>query len=672
MRKIIFVFAILLLFANTISGIYRVTNDIASSQHCVAVADNDGYLHIFWQDNRNGNYSIYYERMKIGSPPLFNNERIISNGDGDAINVDVAMDGNIIHVAWQDNRDGNWEIYYERMLTSGITLIDDYRITDTPGDSITPSITAENGTVFIAWAEEEGGEYYIYYNIFEQPENTPPIANFTYTPEMPAIGEDISFISNCQDDGSIVNYTWDFGDGNKGYGVSVTHAYMTGGNYIVNLTVTDEYGLRGSIEKSVAVRNVTRVDENYNSSTPGWGVICFSSIQDAIDASEEGGIVKVYSGVYEPFVVNKSVKIIGDPCVDGHGGIAIEINSSNVLIENFSIINASIGIYAHDSMNVTVNNCSMSECGIEMDNVAFSNINGCKATCFSSNKDSYGNIIRNLTLSCYETKISFTYGNGIMVKGVEKGEVSINEHIISLEKFVNITNKSSNSWIDIRVYYEDRELINTNETTFALYEWNGSGWKRIASLLNEEENWVEANISSFSIYGVFGNLTGTKYYLYEGWNTMGLSLLNESITTAEDLGNAIPNCMIVAKWDAAEQRYVSHVVGFGGKGFSIKPGEGYFIYLKEDGNFVLKGDIIEKANVTLYPGYNIISWFHLYPSTAKEIGKNISNCTKIGKWDAEIQQWLPEYLISKKLGDFEVKTGEAITVYVKERTQWHG
>jgi PKD repeat protein len=44
-------------------------------------------------------------------------------------------------------------------------------------------------------------------------------------------------------DGTIVNYTWDFGDTNTAYGPLVTHTFIYSGSYNVTLTVTDRYGL---------------------------------------------------------------------------------------------------------------------------------------------------------------------------------------------------------------------------------------------------------------------------------------------------------------------------------------------------------------------------------------------------------------------------------------------
>lgn len=40
-------------------------------------------------------------------------------------------------------------------------------------------------------------------------------------------------------DNNTVNYSWDFGDGNTGNGVTVSHTYTTIGNYVATLTVSD-------------------------------------------------------------------------------------------------------------------------------------------------------------------------------------------------------------------------------------------------------------------------------------------------------------------------------------------------------------------------------------------------------------------------------------------------
>jgi len=54
-------------------------------------------------------------------------------------------------------------------------------------------------------------------------------------------------------DGNIVNWSWDFGDGDTAYGSTVSHQYNTPGNYTVTLNVTDNSGGWAVEQKNVTV-----------------------------------------------------------------------------------------------------------------------------------------------------------------------------------------------------------------------------------------------------------------------------------------------------------------------------------------------------------------------------------------------------------------------------------
>jgi PKD repeat protein len=86
--------------------------------------------------------------------------------------------------------------------------------------------------------------------------NHPPVASFTYSPEDPFLGEEMTFDASSSydpDGGEITAYTWDFGDGNIASGEVVTHTYSEAGEYTVTLTVTDNDGLTDSILSEVNV-----------------------------------------------------------------------------------------------------------------------------------------------------------------------------------------------------------------------------------------------------------------------------------------------------------------------------------------------------------------------------------------------------------------------------------
>ena len=82
--------------------------------------------------------------------------------------------------------------------------------------------------------------------------NPGPIAAFFASP---INGHTVTFdASGSYDpDGTIVSYAWNFGDGNTGTGMSLSHAYNSAGSYTISLTVTDNGGFTGSTSHPVAV-----------------------------------------------------------------------------------------------------------------------------------------------------------------------------------------------------------------------------------------------------------------------------------------------------------------------------------------------------------------------------------------------------------------------------------
>lgn len=100
-------------------------------------------------------------------------------------------------------------------------------------------------------------------------------ANFTYIPTNPATNEiieltDLSYISN----GSIINWTWNFGDGNNSTLQNPTHSYTKAGTYTVTLTITNTNNDTNSITRQIEIKNPS------GDKTPGFTLILlvFSAI----------------------------------------------------------------------------------------------------------------------------------------------------------------------------------------------------------------------------------------------------------------------------------------------------------------------------------------------------------------------------------------------------------
>jgi hypothetical protein len=87
-----------------------------------------------------------------------------------------------------------------------------------------------------------------------------PIADVTYTPSTPSVGQLVMFDASTSTPASghsIVNYFWDFGDGrpyaNDEHGSDASHAYVAPGSYTMVLGVTDEAGHSSSTFKTIVV-----------------------------------------------------------------------------------------------------------------------------------------------------------------------------------------------------------------------------------------------------------------------------------------------------------------------------------------------------------------------------------------------------------------------------------
>jgi PKD repeat protein len=89
-----------------------------------------------------------------------------------------------------------------------------------------------------------------YITVTGQTVNTPPTADFTYT----AIGLSVDFTDQSTDsDGSVVAWSWNFGDGATSTAQNPSHTYAASGAYSVTLIVTDDDGAMDTTSKTVTV-----------------------------------------------------------------------------------------------------------------------------------------------------------------------------------------------------------------------------------------------------------------------------------------------------------------------------------------------------------------------------------------------------------------------------------
>ena len=121
-------------------------------------SDNLGGAIITWLDKRSGNYDVYAQRVNASGSPLWpaggvavctadssqNYLRIVSDGSGGAI------------IAWEDNRNGNYDVYAQRVSVLGSMLwtSNGALVSARQSGKIWPSILSDgSGGVIIAWCD---------------------------------------------------------------------------------------------------------------------------------------------------------------------------------------------------------------------------------------------------------------------------------------------------------------------------------------------------------------------------------------------------------------------------------------------------------------------------------------------------------------------------------------
>jgi hypothetical protein len=122
----------------------------------------DGYLAVYGGDDGAGDFNVFSSRLDPSGNKLSPKPQNISFQNADASGGPVVWVGDRYGVAWQDRREGNYEVYFTLLKPDGQKAIGDLRLTNAPGFSINVQL-AWNGTEFIVvWQDDRNGVYQIW------------------------------------------------------------------------------------------------------------------------------------------------------------------------------------------------------------------------------------------------------------------------------------------------------------------------------------------------------------------------------------------------------------------------------------------------------------------------------------------------------------------------------
>src|SRR3990172_7383262 len=134
-----------------------------------AVGTSLGRIHVAYHDNRTGNANVYLATSAIGATTFGASSRVDDTGTAGSAQglVSLAVDSvGVLYVAWQDDRGGDFDIYFAKSADAGRTFSPNVRAADGQSGAIQRSPRIAVGaarTVYLAWEDERNIDSDVYF-----------------------------------------------------------------------------------------------------------------------------------------------------------------------------------------------------------------------------------------------------------------------------------------------------------------------------------------------------------------------------------------------------------------------------------------------------------------------------------------------------------------------------
>lgn len=128
----------------------------------ISLAAVGSAVHVCWADLRNSDYEIYYKRSTDNGVSWGADQRI-TNSSGSSALPNISASGVYVHIVWEDERDTSTNIYYKFSTNFGDTWGADYQLVNSSVYAKQPSIFISGQTVHVVWEDNRDGNSEIYY-----------------------------------------------------------------------------------------------------------------------------------------------------------------------------------------------------------------------------------------------------------------------------------------------------------------------------------------------------------------------------------------------------------------------------------------------------------------------------------------------------------------------------
>jgi hypothetical protein len=229
-------------------------SDTAGRSDAPSLAWTGSEYGIAWVDDRGGNDEIFFARVAADGELLAEPTRV-TDSPGEGRDPSLVWTGEAYAVAWVDDLDGNFEVYLAGLSATGALATGPLRLTDDPEFSGSPDLEWTGSELVVAWNDGRDGNFEIYLARLD-PEGSKIGGDLRFTTE-----DSFSATPSLTwvDDELVITWSDDRDGNNEIY---FARADAAGGKVGADVRVTDQaaYSSSPQVANAGAVRALTWLD----------------------------------------------------------------------------------------------------------------------------------------------------------------------------------------------------------------------------------------------------------------------------------------------------------------------------------------------------------------------------------------------------------------------------
>jgi hypothetical protein len=134
----------------------RITDAMGSSAVSALVWNGAGFG-LAWYDGREGGLGVYFAAVDVSGNKVGTDVRVAdafeTPSDGEKLDLAWSPEESAYGLVWHDDRDGNLEVYFARILGDGTKPEPDIRVSDGLGDSDQPDLAWSGSQWGVVWKD---------------------------------------------------------------------------------------------------------------------------------------------------------------------------------------------------------------------------------------------------------------------------------------------------------------------------------------------------------------------------------------------------------------------------------------------------------------------------------------------------------------------------------------